>query len=97
MHGKSSADAPTSFQGLLKQRLRWDGDLLFLYGYKHVASISPRQMGWSNFIMTVVSGLFVQLVLRILVTRHKLQVHGRGKRCPHPRYRHSVSQGGPGR
>jgi cellulose synthase/poly-beta-1,6-N-acetylglucosamine synthase-like glycosyltransferase len=60
-------DGPTSFRGLLKQRLRWDGDLLFLYGYKHAASISPRQMGWPNFIMTVVSGLFVQLVLPFMI------------------------------
>ena len=60
-------DGPTSFRGLLKQRLRWDGDLLFLYAYKHAASISARQMGWPNFIMTVVSGLFMQLVVPFMI------------------------------
>ena len=60
-------DVPRSFRGLLKQRLRWDGDLLFLYGYKHAASISPTQMGWPNFLMTVLSGLFMQLVLPFMI------------------------------
>ena len=56
-------DAPVTFRQFLMQRLRWDGDLLFLYVRKHPASITPRLMGWGNFIMTLISGFFFQLVL----------------------------------
>lgn len=60
-------DAPTSFQGLLQQRLRWDGDLLFLYARKHSGSLTPRLMGWPNFLMTIITGLFVQVVLPFII------------------------------
>ena len=60
-------DGPTSMVGLLKQRLRWDGDLLFLYARKHSGSITPRLMGWPNFLMTVISGLFIQVVLPFII------------------------------
>lgn len=60
-------DVPTSMIGLLKQRLRWDGDLLFLYARKHSGSITPRLMGWPNFLMTIVSGLFIQVVLPFII------------------------------
>lgn len=60
-------DAPTTVTGLLRQRMRWDGDLLFLYGRKHSGSISPRLMGWPNFLMTVISGLFIQVVLPFII------------------------------
>lgn len=60
-------DGPTSMAGLLKQRLRWDGDLLFLYARKHSGSIAPRLMGWPNFLMTVISGLFIQVVLPFII------------------------------
>ena len=65
-------DAPTSMVGLLKQRMRWDGDLLFLYGRKHSGSITPRLMGWPNFLMTVVSGLFIQVVLPFIIVGYTL-------------------------
>jgi len=60
-------DSPTSFQGLLQQRLRWDGDLLFLYARKHSGSLTPRLMGWPNFLMTIITGLFVQVVLPFII------------------------------
>ena len=60
-------DVPTSMVGLLRQRLRWDGDLLFLYARKHSGSIAPRLMGWPNFLMTVISGLFIQVVLPFII------------------------------
>ena len=60
-------DAPVTFRQFLMQRLRWDGDLLFLYVRKHPASITPRLMGWGNFIMTLISGFFFQLVLPFII------------------------------
>ena len=65
-------DVPTSMVGLLKQRLRWDGDLLFLYARKHSGSIAPRLMGWPNFVMTVVNGLFIQVVLPFIIVGYTL-------------------------
>lgn len=65
-------DAPASIAGLLMQRLRWDGDLLFLYARKHSGSITPRLMGWPNFLITVVSGLFIQVVLPFIIVGYSL-------------------------
>jgi cellulose synthase/poly-beta-1,6-N-acetylglucosamine synthase-like glycosyltransferase len=65
-------DAPTTFRQFLMQRLRWDGDLLFLYVRKHSASISPRIMGWPNFIMTLMSGFFFQLVLPFIILGYSM-------------------------
>ena len=65
-------DAPVTFRQFLMQRLRWDGDLLFLYVRKHPASITPRLMGWGNFIMTLISGFFFQLVLPFIILGYSL-------------------------
>ena len=51
-------DAPTTFKQFLMQRLRWDGDLYFLYIRKHRHSFNPRLLGWPNFLMTLISGFF---------------------------------------
>lgn len=60
-------DAPTTFKQFLMQRLRWDGDLYFLYIRKHRHSFNPRLLGWPNFLMTLVSGFFFQLVLPFII------------------------------
>jgi cellulose synthase/poly-beta-1,6-N-acetylglucosamine synthase-like glycosyltransferase len=65
-------DAPSTFPAFLQQRLRWDGDLLFLYARKHRGSFSPGLMGWSNFLMTVVSGLFVQVVIPFIIVGYTI-------------------------
>ena len=54
------------------QRLRWDGDLYFLYIRKHADSMTPRLMGWPNFLMTLLSGLFFQLVLPFLIVGYTM-------------------------
>ncbi len=61
-------DAPVTFRQFLKQRLRWDGDMFFLYIRKHKHSITPRLLGWPNFLMTLLSGFFFQLVLPFIIT-----------------------------
>jgi cellulose synthase/poly-beta-1,6-N-acetylglucosamine synthase-like glycosyltransferase len=65
-------DAPTTFKAFLQQRLRWDGDLLFIYARKHRGSFSPELMGWPNFLMTVVSGLFVQVVIPFIIVGYTI-------------------------
>ena len=65
-------DVPATLKGFFMQRLRWDGDLYFLYVRKHAHSMSPRLLGWPNFLMTLASGFFFQLVLPFLITGYCL-------------------------
>lgn len=65
-------DVPATFRAFFMQRLRWDGDLYFLYIRKHADSMTPRLLGWRNFIMTLVSGLFFQLVLPFLIVGYTM-------------------------
>ncbi|MHC8367276.1 glycosyltransferase family 2 protein [Pseudomonas sp. ZT5P21] len=60
-------DAPATLSQFLMQRLRWDGDLFFLYMRKHSRNISPSLLGWKTFLMILVSGFFFQLVLPFLI------------------------------
>jgi len=60
-------DAPSTLRDFFLQRLRWDGDLFFLYVRKHSHNMSPRLLGWRNFLMTLVTGFFFQLVLPFLI------------------------------
>lgn len=67
-------DAPGTWRGLLKQRLRWDGDLYYLYIRKHAMSFSPRLFGWRNFIMQAWTGLFFQLVMPFIIIAYSMYV-----------------------
>ena len=60
-------DVPVSLRQFLMQRLRWDGDLCFLYLRKHWHSLNPRLLGWPNFVMTLITGVLFQLVLPFLI------------------------------
>ncbi|MBP6333533.1 MAG: glycosyltransferase family 2 protein [Aminivibrio sp.] len=60
-------DAPDTFRGFFRQRLRWDGDLFYLYFLKHFRSFSPRLMGWTNLIVSTVGGLLFQIVTPLLL------------------------------
>jgi cellulose synthase/poly-beta-1,6-N-acetylglucosamine synthase-like glycosyltransferase len=60
-------DAPESFRGFLRQRLRWDGDLFYLYVLKHRFAFSPAILGWRNLAMLIWTGLFFQLVMPIVI------------------------------
>jgi poly-beta-1,6-N-acetyl-D-glucosamine synthase len=67
-------DAPATWRGLFNQRLRWDGDLYYLYIRKHSLSFSPRLFGWRNFIMQAWTGLFFQLVMPFIIIFYSLYV-----------------------
>lgn len=60
-------DAPVGLRDFLMQRLRWDGDLYFLYIRKHAHNMSPRLLGWRNFLMTLIGGFFFQMVLPFMI------------------------------
>lgn len=55
-------DAPADLKTLVWQRLRWDGDLLFLYFRKHWPAFTPKLLGTGTFIFTLLYG-FLQNVL----------------------------------
>jgi len=59
-------EVPDTLRGYLDQRLRWDGDLLYVYR-KHFLSFSPRLVGWPNFLALVWTGLFFQLTMPLLI------------------------------
>lgn len=65
-------DVPATLRDFLMQRLRWDGDLFFLYIRKHSHSMNPRLLGWPNFLMTLISGFFFQLVLPFMIVGYTL-------------------------
>lgn len=60
-------DAPDSFRGFFQQRLRWDGDLFYLYIRKHRYGLRPSLFGWRNFLAVLLPGLFFQLVMPLLI------------------------------
>lgn len=55
-------DAPTTLRQFLKQRLRWDGDLSYLYLRKYRHHLRPGLLGLRNFVAFVWTGLLFQLV-----------------------------------
>jgi len=60
-------DAPDTFRDFFNQRLRWDGDLFYIYIRKHFLSFSPRLLGWKNLIMQVWVGILFQIVLPFVI------------------------------
>jgi len=65
-------DAPATLRQFLMQRLRWDGDLFFLYVRKHNHNINPALLGWPTFLMILLSGFFFQLVLPFIIFGYTL-------------------------
>ena len=49
------------------QRLRWDGDLYYLYIRKHALSFTPRILGWRNTVVMLWTGLFFQIVMPMVI------------------------------
>ncbi len=60
-------DVPETFGGFFRQRLRWDGDLFYLYFLKHFRTFSPRLMGWANLAVSAVGSLLFQIVTPVLL------------------------------
>lgn len=59
----SHTDVPESFRDFLKQRLRWDGDLWYIYSNKHKYGISAATMGWGNFVFLLWYGILFQIIM----------------------------------
>lgn len=60
-------DAPETLGQFLRQRLRWDGDLSYLYLRKYRDTLLPGLLGWTNFVALLWTGYFFQLALPFVV------------------------------
>jgi poly-beta-1,6-N-acetyl-D-glucosamine synthase len=67
-------DVPETFRGFLKQRLRWDGDLSYLYLRKYRHHLRPGLMGLRNFLALVWTGLLFQLAMPFVVLTYTIYV-----------------------
>lgn len=68
----SHTDVPEKFSDFLKQRLRWDGDLWYIYSNKHKLGISASLMGWSNFIFILWYGILFQIVMPFTIVLYMI-------------------------
>ncbi|MGP9802136.1 glycosyltransferase family 2 protein [Rheinheimera sp. NSM] len=65
-------DAPADLKTLVLQRLRWDGDLLFLYLRKHWPAFSPRLLGSSTFIFTLLYGVVQNVLMPFVIVAYSI-------------------------
>ncbi|MDX2346271.1 MAG: glycosyltransferase [Legionella sp.] len=63
----SWTESPKTFMGLLKQRVRWDGDLYYIYVTRHWRLFSLKLMSLKKIIFIVWYGLYFQLILPFVV------------------------------
>lgn len=56
-------DAPDTFAAYFRQRLRWDGDLFYLFVRKYRQNLRPGLLGWRNFLFTWLTGVCVQMLM----------------------------------
>lgn len=60
-------DGPETFRQFLRQRLRWDGDLSYLYLRKYRHHLRAGLMGLGNYLALVWTGYLFQLALPFVV------------------------------
>ncbi len=58
---------PVTIRKLLKQRLRWDGDLYYLYVRRHWRLFSPKLMGNIKMLFVTWYGLYYQIALPFII------------------------------
>ena len=61
-------DVPGTLMGFFDQRLRWDGDLFYVYFRKYRGALRPQLLGWTNFILIMWTGVFFQILLPLGIT-----------------------------
>jgi len=67
-------DGPETWRGILKQRQRWDGDLVYLFFKKHTFVLNPFVVGWREAFYLYYSTIFQQFLLPILVILYYLKL-----------------------
>ena len=66
-HAVGHTDAPDTWRVFFRQRLRWDGDMFYIFIRKFRFNLRPRLLGWRNFLFVVVNGLLMQLVMPFMI------------------------------
>ena len=69
-HAVGHTDAPHTWMGFFRQRLRWDGDLFYIFIRKFRFNQRPRLLGWRNFLFVAMNGLVMQLLLPFLIVAY---------------------------
>ncbi len=67
-------DVPLTLRQFLRQRLRWDGDLSYLYLRKFRQALRPGLLGMRNFIALLWTGFLFQLTLPFVVIGYSTYV-----------------------
>ncbi len=67
-------DVPATFRDFFDQRLRWDGDLFYIYIRKHFQSFNPRLLGWKNMLAQMWVGLLFQVILPFVILFYSVYV-----------------------
>ena len=69
-HAVGHTDAPHTWFGFFRQRLRWDGDMFYIFVRKFRFNLRPRLLGWRNFLFVALNGLVMQLLLPFLIVAY---------------------------
>lgn len=59
----SHTDVPARWKEFLRQRLRWEGDPVYLHFRKHGPSLRPGLMGWRNGLFALWYGVVFQMLM----------------------------------
>jgi poly-beta-1,6-N-acetyl-D-glucosamine synthase len=71
-HAVGHTDAPANFFQFFKQRLRWEGDLFYLFVRKFRYNLRPRLLGWRNFIYVAINGVLQQVIMPFVLVAYSL-------------------------
>ena len=67
-------DGPETWRGILKQRQRWDGDLVYLFFKKHKDALNPTITGLKEAFYLYYASLFQQFVLPVFVILYYIKL-----------------------
>ncbi|MEI6055795.1 MAG: glycosyltransferase [Lentisphaerota bacterium] len=70
-------DVPETWKVLLKQRLRWDGDLSFLYFKRYRKALRPMNIGWKNLFAIIWYDFFFCLCVPFLTIIYTIWLYFR--------------------
>jgi len=67
-------DGPETWAGILKQRRRWDGDLVYLYFKKHTWALNPKIVGWREALYTYYLVLIQNFALPVFILLYYIKL-----------------------
>lgn len=73
-HAVGHTDAPHTWRMFFKQRLRWEGDLFYVFVRKYRYNIRPGLLGWRNWLFVTLNGLVLQLVMPFVILLYSLML-----------------------